>query len=134
MQQYHHIETITTSQPISVIELDDDINNVIRHSRMTEGFVIISSLHTTTAITVNEHEEKLLQFIKKLLERLSSGSQDNAQRHMLAMLLGSSETIPIANRKMQLGENQSVMLLDLDGPKKRSVNIHVLGEVSQRWQ
>ncbi len=52
----------------------------------------------------------------------------------MAMLLGSSETIPVLSRKMQLGEYQSVMLFDLDGPRERTVNIHVIGDEKKSWR
>ena len=151
MKQYHHIEKIKTAEPISIIKLDDDINSAIAHSHLTDGFVIVSSRHTTTAITINEYEPRLLQDLKAWLMELAPQSAkylhndiaqrdcppdepENAHSHLMAMLLGSSETIPIANRKMQLGEFQSVMLLDLDGPRERTVNIQVIGDIKQSWQ
>ena len=151
MKQYHHIENIKTSEPISIIKLDDDINSAIAHSGLSDGFVIVSSRHTTTAITINEYEPRLLHDLKNWLVKLVPQSDkylhndiaardcpadepENAHSHLMAMLLGSSETIPIANRKMQLGEYQSVMLLDLDGPRERTVNIQVIGDIKQSWQ
>jgi secondary thiamine-phosphate synthase enzyme len=151
MKQYHHIEKIQTTEPISIIKLDEDINSAIRHCDITDGFVIISSRHTTTGITINEYEPRLLEDMKIWLSRLVPKSDkylhndiserncppdepENAHSHLMAMLLGSSESIPIANRKMQLGEYQSVMLIDLDGPRERTINIQVFGDVRQPWR
>ncbi|UCB56245.1 MAG: YjbQ family protein, partial [Thiotrichales bacterium] len=53
---------------------------------------------------------------------------ENAQSHLAAMLLGSSEAITLAEGELVLGQYQSVMLCELDGPRKRKVNIRVYGE------
>lgn len=136
MQQYHHIENIKTTKPVSIIRLDDDINSAIQHCGFTEGFVIVSSRHIATAITINQHDASLLEDITSLLTKIapSADRQVDSNYHLMAMLLGSSEAIPIANRKMQLSENQSVMLVELDGPSERTVNIQVIGDVKQTWQ
>jgi len=145
MKQFHHIEKITTGEGISIVDLNTDINSAIEHSGISDGFVIVSSRHTTTAICINEYEERLLMDIKSWIARLAppdakylhndialrdcpDDEPENAHAHLMAMLLGSSESIPIENRKLQLGEYQSIMLFDLDGPRERTVNIYILGE------
>ena len=151
MKNYHHIETITTGEGISIVDLNDDINNAIEHSRITEGFAIISSRHTTTAVCINEFEERLLEDLKVWLKKLAPedgkylhndieqrdcppDEPENAHSHLMVLLLGSSETVPITNRKLALGEYQSVMLIDLDGPRERTVNIQVIGEDKKSWE
>jgi len=150
VKQFQHVEIIETKEAISVVNLNVDINNAIEHSGITMGFVIVSSRHTTTAICINEFEERLLSDIKLWLAKLvpvtdsyqhndiaqrdcPPDEPENAHSHLMAMLLGSSETIPIVNRKMQIGEYQSVMLFDLDGPRERSVNIHIIGDDKPPW-
>jgi secondary thiamine-phosphate synthase enzyme len=150
MKQYHHIEKIKTGEGISITKLDDDINSAIKHADITDGFVIVSSRHTTTAITINEFEPRLLEDLKAWLGKLASPTEkylhndiaqrdcppdepQNAHSHLMAMLLGSSETIPVAARKMQLGQYQSVFLVDLDGPRERTVNIQVVGDSKHAW-
>lgn len=51
----------------------------------------------------------------------------NAHSHLLSMLLGSSETIPVVNGEMVIGQWQSVLLVDLDGPRNRTVGIQIMG-------
>lgn len=150
MKICHHVETIQTGEGISIININDDINNAIRHSGITQGFAIISSRHTTTAVCVNEYEDRLLEDIKAWLCKLAPADEkylhndidqrdcppdepENAHSHLMAMLLGSSEAIPITSRKLAIGEFQSVMLLDLDGPRERTVNIQIMGEDKKSW-
>lgn len=51
----------------------------------------------------------------------------NAHSHLLAMLLGSSESIPVSNGQLQLGQWQSIMLVDVDGPRDRKLGVSVVG-------
>ncbi len=52
----------------------------------------------------------------------------NAQSHLMAMLLGSSESLPIVDGALQIGTWQSLLLVELDGPRKRRIGVHVMGE------
>ena len=145
MQNYTEIFTLQTSDSISIVNLDPLVQQAIASSGIEDGFVIVSSRHTTTAITINEYEERLLQDIRAWLSKLAPQDADylhndihlrdcppdepeNAHSHLMAMLLGSSETIPLKNGKPMTGQWQSVMLFDLDGPRERTVNIQIIGE------
>jgi len=148
MQIYHHVEQIDTQDAISITNLNPLIEEMIARSGITDGFVIVSSRHTTTAITINEHEPRLLEDLKTWLQKLAPAQDkylhndihlrdcpadepENAHSHLMAMLLGSSESIPLQQRKLALGKWQSVMLVDLDGPRERTVNIHIMGVGSE---
>jgi secondary thiamine-phosphate synthase enzyme len=145
MQNYTEIFTLQTSDSISIVNLNPLMQQAITSSGIENGFVIISSRHTTTAITINEDEERLLQDIRAWLSKLAPqdgyyqhndihlrdcppDEPENAHSHLMAMLLGSSETIPLKNGEPMIGQWQSVMLFDLDGPRERTVNIQVIGE------
>ncbi len=145
MQNYTEIFTFQTSDSISIVNLDPLMQQAIASSGIEDGFVIVSSRHTTTAITINEYEERLLQDIRAWLSKLAPqdanylhndihlrdcppDEPENAHSHLMAMLLGSSETIPLKNGEPMIGQWQSVMLFDLDGPRERTVNIQVIGE------
>ena len=105
----------------------------------------MTSQHTTTAIAINEHEERLLKDVKTFLTRLvppgdrylhndialrdcPEDEPENAHAHLAAMLLGSSEVIALAEGELVLGQYQSVMLCELDGPRRRKVSVQVYGE------
>lgn len=62
-----------------------------------------------------------------VLEAWRAQEPINAHSHLLAMLLGSSETVPVADGKLQLGQWQSIMLVDLDGPRDRKLGVTALG-------
>ncbi|EKX35539.1 hypothetical protein GUITHDRAFT_79753, partial [Guillardia theta CCMP2712] len=62
-----------------------------------------------------------------VLEAWRSQEPFNAHSHLLSMMLGNSESIPVSNGELAIGQWQSVMLVDLDGPRKRTVGIQVFG-------
>jgi secondary thiamine-phosphate synthase enzyme len=62
-----------------------------------------------------------------VLEQWRAQEPINAHSHLLSMLLGSSESIPVVNGTMTIGQWQSVLLVDLDGPRTRTVGVHLMG-------
>lgn len=140
---------------ISVHDLMPQLRQLVAESGVREGFVNVLSRHTTTAVTINEHEGRLLFDIERFLQRLApatdrydhndlhlrSGPPDwpggdeawrkqepiNAHSHLLSMVLGNSETVPISGGELKTGVWQSVMLVELDGPRKRSVGVQIVG-------
>jgi secondary thiamine-phosphate synthase enzyme len=136
---------LETGDGIALHDLMPDIKDAIANAGIKNGFVTVTSQHTTTAIAINEHEERLVEDVKTFLNRLIPASNrylhndialrdcppdepENAHSHLAAMLLGSSEVIALADGELQLGQYQSVMLYELDGPRRRKINVQVYGE------
>ena len=136
---------VQTGQGISLHYLMPDLRKLVIRSSVQNGFVTVTSQHTTTAIAINENEERLIADIKSFLTRLippddrylhndialrdcPPDEPENAHSHLAAMLLGSSEVVTLANGELVLGQYQSVMLYERDGPRKRRVSMQVYGE------
>ena len=136
---------LETGEGIALHDLMPDIKNVVAKSGIKNGFVTVTSQHTTTAIAINENEERLVEDVKTFLNRLIPPGDkylhndialrdcppeepENAHSHLAAMLLGSSEVIALADGELVLGQYQSVMLYELDGPRSRKVSVQVYGE------
>jgi len=136
---------LQTGQGISIHDLTPELIKSITESGIQNGFVTVTSQHTTTAIAINENEARLIEDIRSFLTRLIPPSDryrhndialrdcppdepENAHSHLAAMLLGSSEVIALVNGQMVLGQYQSVMLYELDGPRTRKVSIQIYGE------
>ncbi len=145
MKTYLTFIQLETGHGISLHDLMPGIKEAVTDSRIKNGFVTITSQHTTTAIAINENEDRLINDVKTFLARLippgdryqhndialrdcPPDEPENAHSHLAAMLLGSSEVISLAEGKLILGQYQSVMLYELDGPRNRTVNIQVIGE------
>jgi secondary thiamine-phosphate synthase enzyme len=117
------------------------LNEVIRKNGLKTGLVLVQSLHTTTAVFINEFQQALLDDIKSFLERmvgrtdywrhndpnLSECSRQNADSHLRAMVLGHTISVPLRNGELALGGWQSIILAELDGPRERAIHVQLLG-------
>ena len=142
--KYHNLQ-LTTGSGIALHDVSSQIESYLAGSGIQNGFVTLTSRHTTTALTINENEERLLEDIKTFLTRLipprahylhndihlrdcPPEEPENAHSHLAAMLLGSSEVIPVSEGRLVLGQYQSVMLVELDGSRERNVAVQICGE------
>ncbi|SDX92009.1 secondary thiamine-phosphate synthase enzyme YjbQ [Halobellus clavatus] len=90
--------------------------------------------HTTAGVVVNENESRLRADIERGLERLAprgddyahDAIDDNADAHLRAMVLGESVSIPVTDGSLDLGTWQSVLFVECDGPRTRSVEVAVV--------
>lgn len=144
----HHARIrVATERAIEFIDLTARIEALTVEAGIHAGLVNIQSLHTTTAIVVNEHEPLLLADFDALLARaaprdapychddmdartvnLAPGERPNGHAHCHALLLGSSASLNFAEGRLQLGRWQRVFLVELDGPRVREVSVLVLGD------
>jgi secondary thiamine-phosphate synthase enzyme len=138
-----YLETICykTRERLELINITKDLNEVVRKHGLKAGFILVQSLHTTTAIFINEFQQALLDDIKSFLERLvgridywrhndpklSECNRQNADSHLRAMILGHTLSVPVRDGELALGYWQSIILAELDGPRDRSIQVQVLG-------
>lgn len=127
-------------------DVTDQVAEVVRRSRVSQGWVSVFSKHTTAAVVINENEPLLLEDMAAMLERLSTtgGSYQhndlsrrvgemepdecaNGHAHCQHLLLSSSENIPVAEGKMDLGRWQRIFLIELDRPRDRQLVVQVFG-------
>src|ERR1700724_4833563 len=141
LQMYLETLVYKTRERLELINITRDLNEVVRKHALEAGFVIVQSLHTTTAIFINEFQQALLDDIKSFLERLvgridywrhndpklSECNRKNADSHLRAMVLGHTLSAPVRDGELALGYWQSIILAELDGPRDRSIQGQVLG-------
>jgi len=142
--QYHTLQ-LTTGAGIAVHDVTPRILSYLADSGIRNGFVTVTSRHTTTALTINENEQRLLEDVKTFFTRLipprahylhndiqlrdcPPDEPENAHSHLAAMLLGSSEVTPVSEGRLVLGQYQSIMLVELDGPRERTVAVQICGD------
>mgnify|MGYP003292251979 CR=1 FL=1 len=125
---------INTNKNFEIIDITSQINNLIE---IENGIISIFSRHSTSAIVVNENESGLLNDLEFMLDNLVSDKfsyqhdriDNNARSHLKSFLLSSSESLPIKNKKLDLGTWQSVFFIELDGPRRaRTVTLTMVGE------
>lgn len=138
---------ITTRRPTEFIDLTDQVDGLVAEAGLRLGLVHLQSLHTTTAIVVNEHEPLLLTDFAALLDsaapadaayrhddmrartvNVAPGERPNGHAHCRALLLGASVSLNVAGGRLQLGRWQRVFLVELDGPRTRELSVLFLGD------
>ncbi|MBW4614074.1 MAG: secondary thiamine-phosphate synthase enzyme YjbQ [Desmonostoc vinosum HA7617-LM4] len=141
----HQLIEIETNQGINIQNITPQIQDFIASTSIKNGQILVFSLHTTTALAINENETRLLQDVKVFLQKLAPESECylhndlhlrdvpedepmNAHSHLMAMMLSTSEVIPVVDGKLALGTWQSVLFFELDGPRKRTVFLQISGE------
>ena len=145
MRILHRHLHVDTQAGIHLANITPDLRTFLAESGLRNGVLTVTSRHTTTAIVINENESRLLADTQRFLARIAPPGDryehndihlrdcppdepENAHSHLLAMFLGSSEAIPIIDGTLDLGQWQSVMLVELDGPRPRKVSVQIIGE------
>ena len=132
---------VVTNSPVELFNVTDRIKDLVKTSGIKAGFLIISTLHTTTAVFINEFQAALMADVKHFLERIanrdhgylhncedcSDCERKNAEAHIRALVLGNNVTLPIQEGQIHLGQWQSILFAELDGPRERSVTAQVIG-------
>lgn len=133
--------TIPTHERVELINLTERLAAEVRASGIRDGLALVSSLHTTLALFINEWQTALLEDIRNFIEQavvreayykhndpsFSDCDRYNADAHLRALLLGHHLVLPVQNGELVLGTFQSVILAELDGPRERSLQLQILG-------
>jgi secondary thiamine-phosphate synthase enzyme len=129
MAEVLHVSTTARKQ---VVDLTEQVEAVIRKAKMQEGLCALFITHTTAALTTGEigegTEQDFLQVVEQMIPRIQfrhAHDPSHAWSHMASSILGPSLTIPVSVGKLVLGTWQSVMLVELDGPRERTVHVTV---------
>jgi secondary thiamine-phosphate synthase enzyme len=121
---------IKTQQTKQVIDLTDALNALIQQRKVSSGLCSPFLTHTTAALTTGEvgegTDDDLLDVVEQMIPRIKfrhAHDPSHAWSHMAASVLGPSLQIPIAAGELVLGTWQSVLLVELDGPREREVRV-----------
>jgi secondary thiamine-phosphate synthase enzyme len=124
---------ISTSRLKQVIDLTDHVQAVIRKMNVREGLCQVFITHTTAGVTTGEigegTEQDFLQVVEEMIPRIQfrhAHDPSHAWSHMAASIIGPALTIPVSGGALVLGTWQSVMLVELDGPRERQVHVTVV--------
>jgi secondary thiamine-phosphate synthase enzyme len=130
-----------TNDRMQVLNITERIDEIVRKSGVRDGLVHLQSLHTTTAIFLNEWQDALLHDVRAFFDSVvqreqyyrhndpnfSDCERKNADSHMRGMLMGQTLCLQVRNSAVLLGTWQSILLAEFDGPRSRSVAVQVSG-------
>ena len=145
MQIINQVIDVKTDEGIGIYNITPQLVELLQETGIKNGQVLVFSRHTTTALAINENEARLLEDVKVHLKKLAPPTDRylhndlhlrdvpedepiNAHSHLMAMMLSTSEVVPVVDGQLALGTWQSVLFFDLDGPRKRTVFVQISGE------
>ncbi|QCC49210.1 secondary thiamine-phosphate synthase enzyme YjbQ [Halobellus limi] len=121
---------VKTEERVTVCDVTAEVSETVPED-VVDGVCTVFVPHTTAGVVVNEAEGRLLSDVEDALERLvprereydHDSIDDNAAAHLRAMLLGESVSVPIASGELALGTWQSILFVECDGPRTRSLEV-----------
>jgi len=124
---------VSTHERYQLVSITEEIRAVVREAGIEEGMCLISSTHTTAAVTINEDHDRdvpkdLAAACRAFLERLDvrfDHMEGNSDSHFLTSLFGQSQTLLVRRGEPDLGRWQGVFLAEFDGPRQRTVRVAV---------
>jgi secondary thiamine-phosphate synthase enzyme len=128
-----------TKRRQEILDITDDVEEAVAASAVREGMVLVSAMHITASVFVNDHEPGLWQDILRWLEesvapwdperyRHNETGEDNAAAHLRSLTIGHEAIVPITAGKLDLGPWQRVFYGEWDGQRRKRVIVKVLGE------
>jgi secondary thiamine-phosphate synthase enzyme len=138
---FNRIVDWITNDRMQLLNITDRLNDLVRKSGVRDGIIHVQSLHTTTAVFLNEWQDALLGDVKEFFDRvidqnhyyrhndpeLSDCERKNADSHLRGMMMGQTLSLQVRNAAVLLGTWQSIILAEFDGPRSRSVAIQISG-------
>jgi len=120
--------TVSTDERLDVVDVTDRVADAVPAD--AAGTVTVFVEHTTAGVVVNEAEPNLLDDVETFLSELVPDGgwehdqlDDNADSHLRALLLGPGETVPVVDGAPALGRWQSILFVECDGPRERTVQV-----------
>ena len=132
--------TFETSRRQEIIDITDDVERVRGMAAIREGFVLVSAMHISASVFVNDHEPNLWGDILRWLEeriapwdpdhyRHNSGTgEDNAAAHLRSLTIGHEVIVPVTDGALDLGPWQRIFYGEWDGQRPKRVILKAMGE------
>jgi secondary thiamine-phosphate synthase enzyme len=125
---------VPTTERFQIIDVTKEIQRAVWKAKVSHGIAVVFTPHTTTGLIINEAESGLLEDLKsKMKELIPRGAgyahdriDSNAHSHLRAsMFLNSEVVVPIDQGELQLGTWQSILFVEIDGPRHRKLRVMV---------
>jgi secondary thiamine-phosphate synthase enzyme len=138
-----HRLTLETGGPFRCHDITAELQALVERSGLGDGLLVAAGQHTTTALVVNENEPRLHADIERLFLELAAPDRPwlhndlhlrpdipadepiNAHSHLIALMLGNHLSLPVVAGRLGLGRYQAVLLVELDGPRRREVLVQL---------
>lgn len=137
MKTHTEYLTFNTNLHREYVHITPEVETIVRKSGVKDGIVLVSAMHITAGVYVNDLEDGLIEDIDEWLEKLApfkkdykhhQTGEDNGDSHLKAILVHHQVILPITERKLDLGTWQRVFYAEFDGQRRKRVLVKVMGE------
>lgn len=126
---------VRTGERNALVEITAQVEEAVRHTGVREGIVVVQSLHTTAALTVNENADPdVVHDVLRKMDEIVPGTEPyyrhaegNSDSHVKTSIFGPSLTLIVHHGRPLLGRWQGIYLCEWDGPRERTVAVQVMG-------
>lgn len=129
--------TFNTKDHRDYVHITPQVDAALKKSGIREGMILVSAMHITAGVYVNDNESGLIEDIDQWLEELApfkkeyqhhETGEDNGDSHLKAILVHHQVIIPVTNGKLDLGTWQRIFYAEFDGQRPKRVLVKVMGE------
>lgn len=137
MKFYTEYLWFNTEKKRQYIRITDQVEKAVQKSGIREGMVLVSAMHITASVFVNDNESGILQDIDEMLGKLAPYRPDyrhhrtgetNGDAHLKSLLMHHEVIVPVTEGKLDLGPWQEIFYGEFDGQRRKRVIIKVMGE------
>lgn len=138
MKSYTEHIWFNTKKKQELINITPQIEEMVRKSRVKEGFCLVNAMHITSSVFINDDEDGLHQDFMQWLERLAPNSierykhnlsgEDNAHAHLKRTIMGREVTVAITQGELDFGPWEQIFYGEFDGQRRKRVLIKIIGD------
>ncbi len=129
--------TLHTKTRRAYVHITPQVEAALKKSGIKDGMILVSAMHITAGVYVNDNESGLIEDIDKWLDNLAppdpsyrhhQTGEDNGDAHLKSMLVHHEVIVPVTNGKLDFGRWQEIFYAEFDGQRDKRVIIKVMGE------
>jgi secondary thiamine-phosphate synthase enzyme len=137
MKSFTEYLWFNTKKHREYINITSEVEQILAKSGIKEGMILVSAMHITAGVYVNDAESGLIQDIDEWLEKLAPFNQDyrhhhtgesNGDSHLKSLLIHHEVIVPVTDGKLDLGPWQQIYYAEFDGQRRKRVIVKVMGE------
>jgi secondary thiamine-phosphate synthase enzyme len=139
MTTFTHYLWFNTKKRQEFIRITDEVAKAVEESGIKEGMVLVSAMHITAGVYVNDWEDGLIEDFQEWLEKLAPAGkpyrhhqtgEDNADAHLKRTIMGHQVIVPITAGKLDLGPWEQIFYAEFDGRRRKRVVLKIMGNRS----
>ncbi len=137
MKSHTVYKTFNTNKKREYLNITNNVDHAVSESQVVEGFVLVSAMHITAGVYINDAEQGIIQDIEEWLQNLAPEGPDyhhhrtgevNGDAHLKNLIIGHQVIIPITQGGLDLGPWQQIYYAEFDGQRPKRLIIKIIGE------